>query len=132
AEPLPRELCTRLLTADASLYNFYGPTETTVWSAFHHFTTPEEPIVVGRPLANTQIYILDKNLQPMPVGVPGEIHIAGDGVTRGYRNRPEMTAENFIADPFAKSSNAKMYEAGALGGSPPDGRMEFHGGLQPQ
>ena len=60
AEPLPRELCTRLLEADNSLYNFYGPTETTVWSAFHHFRSPDEPIVVGRPLANTQIYILDR------------------------------------------------------------------------
>ena len=100
AEPLPRELCTRLLEADDSLYNFYGPTETTVWSTFHHFRSADEPVVLGRPLANTRIYVLDKELQPVPIGVPGEIHIGGDGVTRGYLNMPELTAEKFIADPF--------------------------------
>ena len=127
AEPLPRELCRLLLAADPSLYNFYGPTETTVWSAFHHFRSPDEPIVVGRPLANTQIYILDKNLQPIPIGVPGEIHIGGDGVTHGYLNRPELTAEKFIADPFSRKPNAKMYKTGDLGRFLPDGRIEFQG-----
>ncbi|MBZ5723307.1 MAG: AMP-binding protein, partial [Acidobacteriia bacterium] len=125
--PLPRELCTRLLAVEPSLYNFYGPTETTVWSAFHHFRSQDEPIVVGRPLANTQIYILDPQLNPTPIGVPGEIHIAGDGVASGYLNRPEMTAEKFIADPFAKTPNAKMYKTGDLGRYLPDGRIEFQG-----
>ena len=106
AEPLPRELCTRLLEADNSLYNFYGPTETTVWSTFHHFRAVVEPIVLGRPLANTQVYILDKNLQPVPAGVPGEIHIAGDGVTCGYLNLPELTADKFILNPFSPESNS--------------------------
>ena len=127
AEPLPRELCTRLLTADPSLYNFYGPTETTVWSAFHHFRSPDELIVVGRPLANTQIYILDKNLQPAPIGVPGEIHIGGDGVTHGYLKRPELTAEKFIPDPFSDNPKAKMYKTGDLGRFFADGRIEFQG-----
>src|SRR3989454_2982757 len=80
AEPLPRELCTRLLEADPSLYNFYGPTETTVWSTFHQFCSPDEPLTVGKPLANTQVYVLDKYLHPVPMGVPGEIHIGGEGV----------------------------------------------------
>jgi non-ribosomal peptide synthetase component F/acyl carrier protein len=132
AEALPRELCTRLLTADPSLYNFYGPTETTVWSAFHHFRTPDEPIVVGRPLANTQIYILDAHGQPLPVGVPGEIHIAGDGVTCGYLNRPELTAEKFVADPFSQQPNAKMYRTGDLGRFLSDGRIEFQGRMDNQ
>ncbi len=132
AEALPRELCTRLLEADASLYNFYGPTETTVWSAFHHFRSPEEPIVVGRPLANTQIYILDAHGQPVPVGVPGEIHIAGDGVTCGYLNRPELTAEKFVHDPFSSNPNAKMYRTGDLGRFLPDGRIDFDGRIDNQ
>ncbi len=132
AEALPRELCTRLLEADASLYNFYGPTETTVWSAFHHFRSPEEPIVVGRPLANTRIYILDPHGQPVPVGVPGEIHIAGDGVTCGYLNRPELTAEKFVRDPFSSSPNAKMYRTGDLGRFLADGRIEFEGRIDNQ
>ena len=132
AEPLPRELCTRLLEADNSLYNFYGPTETTVWSAFHHFRSADEPVVLGRPLANTQIYILDKNLQPVPVGVLGEIHIGGDGVTRGYLNRPELTAEKFIADPFASRPNARLYKTGDLGRFLPDGRIEFMGRIDNQ
>ena len=127
AEPLPRELATRLLEADASLYNFYGPTETTVWSAFHHFRSKHEPIVIGRPLANTQIYILDKNLQPTPIGVPGEIHIGGDGVAHGYLGRPELTAEKFIPNPFSHKADARLYKTGDLGRYLVDGRVEFQG-----
>ncbi|MDB6100268.1 MAG: Non-ribosomal peptide synthetase component [Gammaproteobacteria bacterium] len=127
AEPLPRELCTRLLQADNSLYNFYGPTETTVWSTFHHFHSEHEPLVVGRPVANTQVYILDQNLQPTPIGVPGEIHIAGDGVACGYRNRAELTAQKFISDPFARRPGAKMYKSGDIGRFLADGRIEFQG-----
>ena len=127
AEPMPQELCRRLLESDASLYNFYGPTETTVWSAFHHFRSKEEPVVVGRPLANTQIYILNKNLQAVPVGVSGEIHIGGDGVTCGYLNRPELTAEKFIPNPFSDNPQAKLYKTGDLGRYLPDGRIEFQG-----
>ena len=125
-------MCTRLLEADNSLYNFYGPTETTVWSAFHHFRSADEPVVLGRPLANTQIYILDKKLQPVPVGVLGEIHIGGDGVTCGYLNLPELTAEKFIADPFASEPNARMYKTGDLGRFLPDGRIEFMGRIDNQ
>ena len=132
AEPLPRELCSRLLEADSSLYNFYGPTETTVWSAFHHFQSSDEPVVLGRPLANTQIYILDKELQPVPIGVLGEIHIGGDGVTCGYLNLPEPTAEKFIADRFASQANARMYKTGDLGRFLPDGRIEFMGRIDHQ
>ncbi len=132
AEPLPRELCTRLLEADGSLYNLYGPTETTVWSAFHHFRSAVEPIVVGRPIANTQIYILDKKLQPVSIGVSGEIYIGGAGVTCGYLNRPELTAEKFIPDSFSRQPNALMYKTGDLGRYLPDGRIEFQGRVDNQ
>src|SRR5215469_7716683 len=132
AEALPRELSTRLLAADPSLYNFYGPTETTVWSAFHHFRSPEEPVVVGRPLSNTQIYILDGHGQAVPVGVRGEIHIAGEGVSCGYLNRPELTAEKFVPDPWAAKPEAKMYRTGDLGRFLGDGRIEFQGRVDNQ
>jgi amino acid adenylation domain-containing protein len=127
AEPMPQELCTRLLEADRSLYNFYGPTETTVWSTVHHFRDPGEAVTVGRPLANTQIYILDRNRQPVPIGVPGEIFIGGDGVTCGYLNRPDLTAEKFVDDPFSPKPGAKMYRTGDLGRYLLDGRIEFQG-----
>jgi len=132
AEPLPPELCTRLLEADNSLYNFYGPTETTVWSAFHHFRTSSEPVVVGRPLDNTQIYILDRNGQPVPPGVLGEICIGGDGVTCGYLNRPELTAEKYVADPFAGTPSARMYRTGDLGSFLADVRIVFKGRVDNQ
>jgi amino acid adenylation domain-containing protein len=127
AEPLPRELCARLLTADASLYNFYGPTETTVWSTYHHFISADEAVVVGKPIANTQVYVLDHHLQPVPAGVYGEIYIGGDGVARGYLNRPELNAEKFIDDPFSSAANAKMYRTGDVARFLADGRIEFQG-----
>ena len=121
-----------MLEADDSLYNFYGPTETTVWSTFHHFRSADEPVVLGRPLANTRIYVLDKELQPVPIGVAGEIHIGGDGVTRGYLNLPELTADKFIADPFESRFNARLYKTGDLGRFLPDGRLEFLGRIDNQ
>jgi amino acid adenylation domain-containing protein len=132
AEPLSAELCTRLLDADLSLYNFYGPTETTVWSTFHQFRSKAEPLTVGRPLANTQVYILDKNLHPVPIGVPGEIHIGGDGVACGYLKRPQLTAEKFVADPFSAKAHAKLYKTGDVGRYFPDGRVEFLGRIDTQ
>ncbi len=89
-------------------------------------------MVLGRPLANTQIYVLDKELQPVPIGVAGEIHIGGDGVTRGYLNMPELTADKFIADPFESRSNARLYKTGDLGRFLPDGRLEFMGRIDNQ
>jgi amino acid adenylation domain-containing protein len=127
AEPLPNDLRRRLLAADNSLYNFYGPTETTVWSAFHQFQSQNEPVVVGRPLANTQIYILDKNLHPVPIGVSGEIHIGGDGVAAGYLGQPELSSTKFITDPFSTESGATFYKTGDMGRFLSDGRIEFQG-----
>jgi amino acid adenylation domain-containing protein/thioester reductase-like protein len=98
-EALPRELANRLLEHGAALWNMYGPTETTIWSTCDRVTAG--PVRVGRPIANTQIYILDPQLQPAPVGIPGELYIGGDSLARGYLHRPDLTAEKFIPNPFA-------------------------------
>lgn len=103
----------------------YGPTETTVWSTCYFCRDGNAPISIGRPIANTTVYILDKHLQPVPVGMPGELHIGGEGVTRGYWNRPELTAERFIADPFSKDQNARLYKTGDLARYRPDGNLEY-------
>jgi amino acid adenylation domain-containing protein len=127
AEAVPQNLCDRLLEADPSLYEFYGPTETTVWSTFHRFQGKGEPVTVGRPLANTQVYLLDKRLQPVPVGVTGEIYISGDGVARGYLNRADLSQEKFLPDPFSSRPGAVMYKTGDLGRFLRDGRIDFLG-----
>ena len=134
AEPLPRELFQQLMEAapGTGLYNFYGPTETTVWSSYHHFTSAAEAIVIGRPIANTQMYVLDAQGQPCPTGVAGEIYIGGDGVAKGYLGRPELTAERFLSNPFSSKSNARFYRTGDMGRFLPDGRIEFHARLDEQ
>ncbi len=86
----------------AQVINQYGPTETTIWSATHAVQTAEDTIPIGRPLANTQIYLLDRQLQPVPIGVAGELYIGGDGLARGYLGRPDLTAERFVPNPFAQ------------------------------
>jgi amino acid adenylation domain-containing protein len=113
---------------DRHLVNGYGPTEATVCATSYHFSplTPQT-IPIGRPVANTRIYILDCFGQPSPIGVGGEIHIGGAGVARGYFNRPELTAGRFLVDPFSKESGARMYRTGDLGRWLPDGNIEFLG-----
>ena len=91
----------------------YGPTETTIWSTTQRLM-PGEPLTIGRPIGNTTLYILDAELQPVPVGVPGELHIGGDGLARGYRGRPDLTAERFIAHPFDATPGARIYRTGDL------------------
>jgi natural product biosynthesis luciferase-like monooxygenase protein len=127
AEPLSRRL------ADGALLNMYGPTETTVWSTTAKIE-PGVPVTIGRPIANTQIYLLDRELQPTPVGVAGELCIGGDGVVRGYLQRPDLTRERFIPDPFAGQANgdARYYRTGDLARFLPDGRIEFLGRLDHQ
>ena len=95
-EPLPVVLAQQLRRVVPCLFNLYGPTETTVWSAAHRVEQLGDSVPIGRPIANTQIYILDRHLHPVPAGVPGEIFIGGEGVARGYLNRPELTAEKFL------------------------------------
>ena len=100
-EALPPDLAQKLLPRAASLWNIYGPTETTIWSSTCKIEPGEKTITIGRPIANTQMYLLDAHLQPVPIGVPGELYIGGDGLARGYLNRPELTAERFIPHPFS-------------------------------
>ncbi|WP_051300126.1 non-ribosomal peptide synthetase, partial [Methylobacter luteus] len=112
------------------LLNGYGPTETTTFAATYEITAVREgarSIPIGRPIANTRIYLLDAQGEPVPVGVAGEIHVAGDGVARGYLNRPELTAERFLADPFSNDPQARMYKTGDLGRWLTDGAIEFLG-----
>jgi amino acid adenylation domain-containing protein len=127
AEPVPQELCDQLLGAGGSLYNFYGPTETTVWSTVHHMRRRGEAVTVGRPLANTQIYILDSQGQPVPRGVSGEICVGGDGVGLGYLNRNDLTAERFVVDSFTAQPGGKIYRTGDLGRYLSDGKIQFLG-----
>jgi amino acid adenylation domain-containing protein len=123
-------LADQLLPRCGSLWNMYGPTETTVWSAVARVQAGQ-PIVIGRPIANTRLYVLDKMCQLVPIGIPGELYIAGDGLARGYLNRPELTAERFVTDPFAKSA-ALMYRTGDLVKRLPNGTLEFLGRLDQQ
>lgn len=107
-----------------SVTNMYGPTETTIWSSTHAVKGAPDSIPIGRPIANTQLYILDKNKQPLPPGVPGELYIGGEGVVRGYLFRPELTAERFVPNPFAPG---RMYRTGDLARFARDGIVEFLG-----
>jgi amino acid adenylation domain-containing protein len=115
----------------AQLHNLYGPTEAAVDVTYWECRRESDRRIVpiGRPVANTQIYILDTNLQPVPIGVPGELHIGGVQVGRGYHNRPELTAEKFIADPFSDDRAGKLYKTGDLVRYLPDGNIEYLGRL---
>jgi amino acid adenylation domain-containing protein len=108
-EALPRQLANQLLLRGASVWNLYGPTETTIWSTLYQVDRKDESVSIGRPIANTQIFILDPYLMPVPVGVFGELHIGGAGLSRGYLNRPELTAEKFIPNPFAEDAIHTSY-----------------------
>jgi aspartate racemase len=109
--------------------NTYGPTEASVIATSFEPQSSEIPAVlpIGRPIANTQIHVLDSHLQPVPVGLRGELHIGGAGVARGYLNRPEMTAEKFITDPFRQAPGARLYKTGDMARFLPSGEIEFLG-----
>ena len=125
------ELASLLLPRCDSLWNMYGPTETTVWSAVAKVKAGRA-IVIGSPIANTQIHILDRHLQPTPIGVPGELHIGGIGLARGYHNRLELTAEKFIPDPFRSEPGARLYKTGDLARYLPNGAIEYLGRMDHQ
>jgi amino acid adenylation domain-containing protein len=117
------------------LINEYGPTEATVGCCVYEIpagTVPASAIPIGRPIANVRLYVLDGNLQPVPIGVPGELYIAGDGLALGYHRRPELTAERFIQDPFSSEPDARMYKTGDLVRYRPDGNLVFLGRLDDQ
>ncbi|MGH8771532.1 MAG: amino acid adenylation domain-containing protein, partial [Burkholderiales bacterium] len=113
------------------VYDLYGPTEDTTYSTFA-LRSGQGRATIGRPIANTQIYILDPHLNPTPVGVPGELHIGGAGLARGYLNRPELTAEKFIGNPFSDERSARLYKTGDLARFLPDGNIEFLGRIDHQ
>jgi len=131
-EALPFDLLEQFFSLlPAQLHNLYGPTEAAVdvthWTCQPH--SERQTVPIGRPVANTQVYILDQHLQPVPIGVPGELHIGGVQVGRGYHNRPELTAERFIPDPFGGSPEARLYKTGDLCRWLPDGNIEYLGRL---
>src|SRR5262245_24175364 len=122
-ESLPRDLADRLLEHGASVWNLYGPTETTIWSALWKVER-EGPVTVGRPIANTQLHVLDARGRQAPLGVPGDVCIGGEGLARGYWKRPDLTAERFVPDPFGEPG-ARMYRTGDLVRYLADGRVEW-------
>ncbi|MEH2225048.1 amino acid adenylation domain-containing protein [Nostoc sp.] len=115
---------------NCTLYNFYGPTEADLVTAYTFSQKPDEwPIYppIGKAAVNVQVYLLDSNLQPVPIGVPGELYVSGDGLARGYLNRADLTNQKFIPNPFSKDSNSRLYKTGDLAQYLPDGNIEFLG-----
>jgi amino acid adenylation domain-containing protein len=129
-EALPLDLASRLQTRCGELWNVYGPTETTVWSSIQLLNPGFTRVLIGRPIANTTMYVLDPDLNLAPAGVVGELYIGGDGLARGYRNRPELTAEKFIENPFHPQS--RLYRTGDLARWMPDGSLECFGRIDDQ
>ncbi|MER8904316.1 amino acid adenylation domain-containing protein [Mesorhizobium sp. M0772] len=125
-EAMSPELADALFCRSGCLYNMYGPTETTIWSLMTRIELPRSPITLGRPIANTQAYVLDDSLRPIPVGVVGDLFIGGHGVARGYINRDDLTASQFLPDPF-RGDAARIYRTGDLASFRPDGSIKFHG-----
>ncbi len=131
-EALTADLAEQLLPRGAELWNLYGPTETTIWSTVHRVETGSSTVPIGRPIANTQVYVLDPQQQPTPLGVPGELYIGGAGLAKGYLNRPDLNTEKFVPDPFTDSPEAKLYRTGDLVRYRPAGTLECLGRLDHQ
>ncbi|MDR2215656.1 MAG: amino acid adenylation domain-containing protein, partial [Nevskiaceae bacterium] len=128
-EALPRALAKQLLSQGIELWNMYGPTETTVWSTLARITSSEGKISIGRPIDNTQVWVLDDNGDACAPGAEGELCIGGEGVATGYFNRSDLTAERFIADPFSDVAGARLYRTGDLGRWMETGELEHLGRL---
>ncbi|MBW4456089.1 MAG: amino acid adenylation domain-containing protein [Nostoc indistinguendum CM1-VF10] len=134
-EALPIELQKRFFTnLDADLHNLYGPTEAcidaTYWTCKSGIR--QQVVPIGRPISNTQVYILDRQLQPVPIGVPGELYIGGVGLAHGYLNRPDLTEEKFIPNPFSHKEGARLYKTGDLARYLSDGNIEYLGRIDHQ
>ena len=132
-EALPTSLAQRIYdkTAVSKVYNLYGPTEDTTYSTYTLVPRGAE-VTIGRPLPNTQAYILDESRQPLPIGVPGELYLAGDGLARGYFGRDDLTKERFVPNPFAKQAGARMYRTGDLARFLADGNIQYMGRIDNQ
>ncbi|WP_291286915.1 non-ribosomal peptide synthetase [Flavobacterium sp.] len=127
-EPFPVDIAKKLLETNAEIRNLYGPSEDTTYSTVYRLSSEKEytaSVSIGKPIANTQVYILDKNLEVVPVGVAGKLYISGEGLSKGYLNRPELTAEKFIPNPFKTGS--LMYDTGDMAKWLPDGTIDFLG-----
>ncbi len=130
-EPIPLHVQQGLDTQRIEVRNLYGPTEDTTYSTIYK-VVKDQQILIGKPIANTSIYVLNNRDALMPVGVPGEICIGGDGLARGYLNRADLTAEKFIKDPFSKQEGARLYKTGDIGRWLPDGNIEYLGRMDDQ
>ena len=132
-EPLPTRLVQQIYQQQTieKVFDLYGPTEDTTYSTFA-LRSVSGPATIGRPIANTQIYLLDAQLQPVPIGVAGELYIGGSGLARCYRNRPELTAEKFIPNPFGDEPGVRLYNTGDMARYLPDGNIEFLGRVDSQ
>ena len=126
-EALQTEFAAQLLSRARAVWNLYGPTETTIYSsgAAYQLASDRPTVSIGRPIANTQFYILDEQLQPLPVGVAGQLYIGGAGLTRGYLNRADLTAASFVPNPFSEEPGARLYKTGDLARYLADGSVEF-------
>jgi amino acid adenylation domain-containing protein len=127
----------RQYAPNCRILNHYGPTETTVGVLTYPVSNKQasynsKTVPIGHPIANTQVYILDRHLQPVPIGVPGELHIGGASLARGYLNRPDLTAEKFISNPFNDRTGTRLYKTGDKARYLPDGNIEFLGRLDNQ
>ncbi|HLX40852.1 MAG TPA: amino acid adenylation domain-containing protein, partial [Ktedonobacteraceae bacterium] len=133
-EALPRSLVERVYAHESvqQVFNLYGPSEDTTYSTYTLVERNAPAITIGRPIANTQVYILDAHLQPVPVGIVGELYLSGDGLARGYLHRPELTDERFIANPFRQQPDSRMYKTGDMARYLPDGSIEFLGRIDHQ
>ena len=134
-EALPREVEAQLSDWGVPAWNFYGPTEATVWATINKIATVDNsngPVAIGRPLANTQVYVLDSNLELLPVNVPGELYIGGAGVARGYYQRSELTAERFVPDAYSGAVGGRLYRTGDRVRYGAAGKLEFLGRVDEQ
>src|SRR5947207_6245578 len=131
-EAFSRKLANDLVLCGSSVWNMYGPTETTIWSSCTRIEHGSGPVLIGPPISETQIYVLDEDLQPVSIGMSGELYIGGAGVARGYLHRPELTQQKFIPDPFSGESGPRLYRTGDLGRVLPSGAIEYLGRMDYQ
>jgi amino acid adenylation domain-containing protein len=131
-EALARDLADQLAKRCGELWNMYGPSETTIWSTVCRIERLTTAISIGRPIANTQAYVLDHLQQPVPLGETGELYLGGAGLARGYLNRPELTAEKFVEDRFGAQPQGRLYRTGDLARWRPDGNLECLGRIDQQ
>jgi amino acid adenylation domain-containing protein len=124
-ETMPRDLAQDLITRAGSVWNVYGPTETTIWSTLERVRAADRTVPIGRPIANTQVYVLDPRREPIPIGIPGELYIGGVGLARGYRGAPALTQERFVPSPFL--AGKRLYRTGDLVKWLADGRLDYIG-----